>query len=123
MSAVESAIVYPVTLMLLIGTMVVGLGNFRFQQLQSLAREGARYASVRGPNYVAAGGTQATAASVQTYLQGRSAALSGFQCTACTFSAPTDPVTVTVTLTYRWTPEGYFQPVTWTVSSTMPVTY
>jgi len=123
MSAVESAIVYPMTLMLLIGTMVVALGNFRYQQLQSLAREGARYASVRGPNYVAAGGTQATAASVQTYLQGRAVAMNGLQCTACTYSATTDPGTVTVTLTYTWRPEGYFQAMTWTVSSTMPVTY
>ncbi len=64
-SAVEAAVVYPVTLLLLIGTMVVGLGNFRYQQLQSLAREGARYASVRGPNYAAAtGNSEATAAAV-----------------------------------------------------------
>ncbi len=37
-SAVESAIVYPVTMMLLIGTIAVSLGNFRYQQLQSLAQ-------------------------------------------------------------------------------------
>jgi Flp pilus assembly protein TadG len=123
MSAVESAVVYPVTLMLLIGTMVVGLGNFRYQQLQSLAREGARYASVRGPNYAASGGTQATAASVQTYLRGRAVAMNDVECTACSFSSTTDPGTVTVTVTYTWTPESYFQSTTWTVSSTMPVTY
>ncbi len=123
-SAVEAAVVYPVTLLLLIGTMVVGLGNFRYQQLQSLAREGARYASVRGPNYAAAtGNSQATAAAVQTHVQGLSAGMSGLECTAVTYSAATDPCTVSVTLTYTWKPEGYFKPMTWTVTSTMPVTY
>jgi len=123
MSAVESAVVYPVTLMMLIGTMVVGLGNFRYQQLQSLAREGARYASVRGPNYVAAGGTQATAATVQTYVQGLAVSLSGLTCTSASYSSTTDPGTVTVTLTYTWKPEGYLGSMTWTAASTMPVTY
>ncbi len=120
----ESAVVYPVTMLLLIGTMIVGLGNFRFEQLQSLAREGARYASVRGPNYAAATGNPvATAASVQTYVKGMSAGLSGLECTNVTYSAATDPCTVSVTLTYTWIPEGYFTPMTWTVTSTMPVTY
>jgi Flp pilus assembly protein TadG len=124
MSAVESAVVYPVTLLLLIGTMVIGLGNFRYQQIQSLAREGARYASVRGPNYAAAtGNSEATVATVQTYVQGLSAGMSGLQCNAVTYSATTDPCTVSVTLTYTWNPEGYLQPMTWTVTSTMPVTY
>jgi len=121
---VESAVVYPVTMLLLIGTMVVGLGNFRYQQLQSLAREGARYASVRGPNYVAAtGNAEATAATVQTYVQGLSAGMSGLQCTAVNYSSTTDPCSVSVTLSYTWNPEGYFSPMTWTVTSTMPVTY
>jgi len=124
MSAVESAVVYPMTIMLLIGTMVVGLGNFRYQQLQSLAREGARYASVRGPNYAAATGkSEATADAVLTYVKGLSAGMSGLQCTAVTYSAVTDPCTVSVTLTYTWNPEGYFQSMTWTATSTMPVTY
>jgi Flp pilus assembly protein TadG len=124
MSAVESAVVYPVTMLLLIGTMVVGLGNFRYQQLQSLAREAARYASVRGPNYVAAtGDSSPTAATIQTYVEGLSAGMPGLECTDVSYSADTDPCTVSVTLSYTWIPEGYFQPMTWTVTSTMPVTY
>ncbi len=124
MSAVESALVYPVTMLLLIGTMVVGLGNFRYQQLQSLAREGARYASVRGPNYVAAtGNSEATAATVQSHIEQYSAGMSGIECTNVTYSSATDPCSVSVTLTYTWKPEGYFQAMNWTVTSTMPVTY
>ena len=40
-SAVEAAVVYPLTIFLLIGTVVLGLGVFRYQQVQCLAREGA----------------------------------------------------------------------------------
>src|SRR5262249_53785551 len=108
-TAVESAIVYPVTMLLLIGTTVVGLGNFRYQQLQSLAREGARHASVRGPSYVAAtGGTLASASSVQSHIDGLSAGMSGLECSDVTYSATTDPCTVSVTLTYTWSPVAYF---------------
>ena len=48
---VEAAIVYSVLFQLLIGMIVGGLGVFRYQQVASLAREGARYASVRGTQY------------------------------------------------------------------------
>jgi Flp pilus assembly protein TadG len=125
-SAIESAIVYPVTMLLLIGTIAVSLGNFRYQQLQSLAREGARYASVRGPNYVAAnpGASLATTAEVQAYLlAGAGSSMSSVECTAVTYSATTDPCSVSVTLSYTWNPGAYFKPMTWTATSTMPVTY
>jgi Flp pilus assembly protein TadG len=125
-SAVESAIVYPVTMILLIGTIAVSLGNFRYQQLQSLAREGARYASVRGPNYVAAnsGASSPTAADVQAYLLAHAgSSMSSVTCTNVTYSATTDPCTVSVTVSYTWNPGAYFNPMTWTATSTMPVTY
>lgn len=48
---VECAIVYPVVMLLLIGIMVFAWEVFRYQQLAWLAREGARYASVRGWDY------------------------------------------------------------------------
>jgi Flp pilus assembly protein TadG len=125
-SAIESAIVYPVTMMLLIGTIAVSLGNFRYQQLQSLAREGARYASVRGPNYVAAnpGATLPTAAEVEAHLvAGAGASMSTVSCTDVSYSATTDPCAVSVTVSYTWNPGAYFNPMTWTATSTMPVTY
>jgi len=123
-TAVECAIVYPITMLLLIGVIVAGLGVFRYEQLQSLAREGARYASVHGPDFAnETGGSQATTQSVLTYVQGLAVGLSGLNCTEVAYSASSLPCTVTVTLTYTWTPEAFFLPMTWTISSTMPITY
>ncbi len=50
-AAVETAIVLPVVLMFTIGLCIFGLGVYRYQQVATLAREGARYASVRGSQY------------------------------------------------------------------------
>lgn len=124
MSVVECAAIFPVTVLLLMGTVVMALGIFRYQQVQSLAREGARYASVRGPAYAAAtGNAQATASSVQTYVQGMAVGLSGLSCTSVSYSATSLPCTVSVTLSYTWNPGKLFSSMTWTVTSTMAVTY
>jgi Flp pilus assembly protein TadG len=123
-AVVECAVVYPVVMLLLLGTVIMGLGIFRYEQLQTLAREGARYASVRGPSYATAtGNAQASTSTVLTYLDGMAVGISGFTCTSVSYSATSLPCTVSVTLTYTWKPEGLFSPITWTVASTMPVTY
>ncbi len=123
-TAVESAIVYPIAMLLMIGTVVVGIGIFRYQQIQFLAREGARYASVHGPTYAQEQGLpEASTQSVMAYLQGLTVGMPGLECTSVLFSSASSPCTVEVTLQYTWTPEGYFQAMTWTISSTMPVTY
>jgi Flp pilus assembly protein TadG len=46
--ALETAIVLPVFLFLLLALIVGGIGVFRYQQVACLAREGARWGSVRG---------------------------------------------------------------------------
>jgi Flp pilus assembly protein TadG len=123
-SAVECAVVYPVTMLLLMGSLILGMGVFRYQQLQSLAREGARYASVCGANYAAANGSVATTSTVLSHVQAMAVGLSGLNCTGVSYTSTTQlPATVTVTLTYTWTPEGFYQPVTWTATSTEIVTY
>src|SRR6476646_2243960 len=48
---VEFAIVSFAALLLLIGLIVGSLGVFRYQEIARLAREGARFASVRGNTY------------------------------------------------------------------------
>jgi Flp pilus assembly protein TadG len=64
---VETAVVMPLLLMLILGTSIVGLGIFQYQQVATLAREGARYASVHGTQYVAVTGNSAmTAANIYT---------------------------------------------------------
>lgn len=47
----EAAIVLPVMVLLLLMLVVGGMGVFRYQQVACLAREAARYASVRGTQY------------------------------------------------------------------------
>jgi Flp pilus assembly protein TadG len=49
--AVESALVFPVVLVLFFGLIVGGIGIFRYQQVACLAQEAARWASVRGGDY------------------------------------------------------------------------
>jgi Flp pilus assembly protein TadG len=49
--ALESAIVYPVLFVLLFGLIVGGMGVFRYQMVARMAREAARYASVRGGDW------------------------------------------------------------------------
>ena len=49
----ECALVCPVLVLLSVGTVVLGMGVFRYQQMASLARDGARWASVRGWQYQA----------------------------------------------------------------------
>jgi Flp pilus assembly protein TadG len=123
-STVECAIVYPTTILLLMGTIMVGLGIFYYQQLQFLAREGARYASVHGPTYASeTGDPMASTSTVLSDVQGMAVGLDGLDCTAVTYSATTLPCTVSVTLTYTWTPGQPFNSMTWAVTSTMPVTY
>jgi Flp pilus assembly protein TadG len=50
-AALEGAIVYPVLVVLLLMVVVGGLGVFRAQQVACLAREAARYLSVRSGDY------------------------------------------------------------------------
>ena len=136
-SAVEAAIVYPLTMLLLLGTVILGLGVFRYQQIQSLACEGARYASVHGPGYAAANPQMgyATSQSVQGYIeggnpQGQNLAV-GLETSNLTFTVTwnpnppttTTPSTVSVEVTYTWAPEGYFKTMTLSATSVMPVTY
>jgi Flp pilus assembly protein TadG len=124
-SAVEAAVVYPVTMLLLIGMVVLGLGVSRYQQLQALADEGARYASVHGPSYASDNGVSvASTTDIQNnVLTPMAAGLPGVSCSAVSYSASSLPCTVTVTITYTWNPEGYLHSVTWSLTSTTAANY
>ncbi len=65
----------------------------------------------------------ALTSTVLAQAQGMAVGLGGLDCTAVNYSSTTLPCTVSVTLTYTWTPENLFSPITWSVTSTMPVTY
>jgi Flp pilus assembly protein TadG len=48
---VESAVIYSVALLLVLGLIVGGVGMYRYQEVAHLAREGARFAATHGGNY------------------------------------------------------------------------
>jgi Flp pilus assembly protein TadG len=47
----ESAIVYPLVFLLILGLIIGGMGVYRYQQAAALARSAARYASTHGAQY------------------------------------------------------------------------
>jgi hypothetical protein len=108
------------------GTIIEGLGVFRYQQLSSLAREGARWASVHGPTYQTENSKSAPTSQdvYNNVIAPKMVALDSTQLTCTLTMTPTaSPTTVTVTLTYNWIPEGFFSPISLTSSSVLPITY
>ena len=133
---VEAAFVYPVVVMLTLVTVVGGLGVFRYNQISFLAREGARWASVRGPRYQSEQGKSTpTAADVMAgAVTPKVAALDPNQLTpTLTWNTGATPPAVTFKLTYVWygevwtTAQGQLvaspSAVTFTSTSTQLVTY
>ena len=124
---VEFAFVAPVFLLFLIGLIIAGLGVFRYQQVASLAREAARYASVRGTKYQAVTGQPAATAQdiYNNVILPGSVALDpaqlGYSVTWNTDNRPGN--TVTVQVTYQWIPEAFLGGITLGSSSTVTVSY
>ena len=121
-NAAECGIVFSLALLLLMGTIIVGLGVFRYQQVAWLAREGARWAAVHGPTYQQETGSAApTSDNVKTNVVVAKAV--GLDPSALTVTLQMTTMIATVTVSYQWTPEGYFQPITLTSQSVLPITY
>jgi hypothetical protein len=119
----ECGVVYSITLLLIMGTIIEGLGVFRYQQLSTLAREGARWASVRGATY-----QQETRQNAPTSQNVRDNVITpmmvGLDPAKLTCDLSMTSNEASVTLTYSWTPEGFFTtPLTLTSKSVMPITY
>jgi hypothetical protein len=119
----ECGVVYSITLLLIVGTIIEGLGVFRYQQLSWLAREGARWASVRGATYQSENSASApTSANVLTNVV--TPMMVGLDSTQLTCTLSMTSTTASVTLTYNWVPEGFLTtPITLTSTSVMPITY
>jgi Flp pilus assembly protein TadG len=140
-TAVECAFIYPAVLLLVLGLMIGGMGIFRYQELATLAREGARYASVHGTRYAADAGVAAPAPAdiYKNSIVNRAVALDTTQLTySITYNTSNQPFhvkidssgnilpvqnTVTVTLTYRWIPEAFLGGITLSSTSVMPMSY
>lgn len=108
---VEGAVVGSLALMLLLGTVVVGLGVFRYQQVADLAREGSRYASVNSTS-------KPSNSAMKTYLQTYAAGIDPNKL-SCSVTWGTGVVTVSVS--YQWTPEAFLGPSTITLTGTSTV--
>ena len=137
---VESAIVYPVVFVLVLGLVVGALGVFRYLQVASLARQGARYASVRGSQYAQDNNTTAaTQTDIQNYVVSNCINMDTTQLKTTVswntsnaqYHNTTDannnivPVQniVTVTVTYYWVPEMYLGGITLSSTSNTPMSY
>jgi len=135
-TAVESAVVGPLTFLLLLGLVIGGMGVFRYQEMASLAREGSRWASVHGTGYQKdTGKPAATQQDVINYMASKGVSLdqSQFNTSNCPVIWTTDnrpyhtnivngqvvavTNTVKVTITYRWIPEAYLGGITLTSTS------
>lgn len=138
-TTVELAITCPIAFFLIFATIVGGLGVFRYQQVASLAREGARWASVHGSEYEEdTGNPAATAQDVFTNaIQPMAVALDPDQLSySVTWDVSNEPLTVhsdyeeprgntvSVRVNYQWFPEMYLVgPFTLTSTSTAQMVY
>jgi Flp pilus assembly protein TadG len=136
---VESAIGYSITFLILLGLVVGGMGIFRYLQVASLAREGARYASVRGAQYQEeTGKSAATGQDVyKSAILPKAVGLDTRHLTcAVSWKSSNRPLTVStdyerpmgntvsVTVTYQWLPELFFiGPITLSSTSTVQICY
>lgn len=110
-TVLECAFVFPVFFLLIVGTIIAGVGVFRYQEIAALAREAARYASVRGNTFERQTGTKA-ATEKEIYdnvILPKSYALDQSK---LQYKVTWDPdkqqgSTVKVELSYRWIPEAY----------------
>ena len=146
---VEMAFVLPILVLFIVGIIVLGLGAFRYQQIATMAREGARYASVRGAQYQAETGN-AAATPADVYANGILPLAVGLDPSSLSYSVtwpqgnapeyadpadltpPGRPIaaTVVVTVNYDWLPAPsfpFFGPawnsVTLTSTSIVPMHY
>jgi len=125
-TAVEFAFVSPVLMLFVIGLIVAGLGIFRYQEAAWLAREGARFASVRGTTYQSVTGRAAASADdVNQHVRSKAAALDPNQLNITTTWNPDnrEKSLVTVTVKYQWVPEAFLGGIQLSSTSTMMVSY
>ena len=116
------------------------MGTFRYGELASLARRGARYASVHGTQYSTDTGNPAAvpedifnnaiaphAAALDSSKLGYSISYNSNNQPYTTTNIDGQPIatanTVSVTVSYQWVPEIYFGGVTLRSTSVMPMHY
>lgn len=147
---VETAIMLPVLLIMLLGILVGGMGVFRYQQIASLSREAARHAAVRGASWqLETGRTSPTGDQILNdvvrsravsmdpgklaltieWIDGVTGAVVAWDDSSKaprSITAAGEPVAnrLRVTVTYRWMPEWFLTgPITMQSVSEVPTSF
>jgi Flp pilus assembly protein TadG len=123
----EFSLVFPVLFLLTLGTIVLSLGVSQYQTAASLAREGARWASVHGAEYQQTTGNPAASAA-DVYTQGILPHTSTLTCSQLTYSVTWSPnnkpgSTVSVMVNYHYEPSAYLGAIDVSSTSVMTIEY
>ena len=123
----EFSLALPILLILSLGLSVLGQGVSQFQMIADMAREGARYGSVRGAEYAqTTGKPAATAADIyNNAILPRAADFAPGSLTS-TVTWYTDSQLgnmISVTVNYQWVPTAYLGTINMTSTSVMMVSY
>jgi Flp pilus assembly protein TadG len=136
---VESAFVLPLAFFLVLALAVGGMGIFRYQEVATLARDGARYGSTHGYQYRKDAGLAtgtSTGWSTDIYNNGILPNAVALDTSNLSYSVTWPDVInqpgksdnwpgsqLTVTVSYNWFPELYLVgPIVLTSTSSMPIT-
>ena len=138
-TAVECALILPVTFFLLFGLVIGAMGVFRYEEVAALARQATRYASTHGHQYRKDAGLavgDSTAWKTDIYNNAISPNLVSLDPAKLTYQVSWPDVInqpgkpdnwpgsqVTVTVSYQWFPELYLVgPLNLTSTSSAPIT-
>ena len=117
----ESALCLLTFLVMIFGIMDFGRAVLAYNTLASVARDGARYAMVRGSG----SGQQASSSDVRSYVRGRAIGLNSSDVSVTTSWSPDAAAgsTVAVAVTYAFYPLGPYMPAgPWNLQSTSKMT-
>jgi hypothetical protein len=116
------AIIAPLAFLLVIGLIVGCVGIFRYNQVAALAHEGARWAAVHGRNYERINGRKPITSEeiYSNVIQPRATGIDLGRLT-CTMELDSTHSVISVTVSYQWLPEAYFNKVSMSRTATMLV--
>jgi Flp pilus assembly protein TadG len=123
----ESALIYPVVFVLILGLIIGGLGVFRYQEVAWLAREATRYASVHGTQYAKITG-KPVATDVDVYNNAIAAKVVCLNLSQLSYAVTWTPnnspgSTVSVMVSYHWVPEAFLPVMNMSSTSTDVMAY
>jgi Flp pilus assembly protein TadG len=137
----ESALVYPVLFLIVLGIIFLGIAVFRYQQVSHISREASRWAAVHGALYKQEQGRPSLTTASDVYTNSIQAQAVSMQLSGLVYSVEWNDTTqrrsrsvtvngvvasrantVTVTVTYTWN-TGLFGTIPVSSSSTMPMSY